>query len=397
MTRVLVVMPDMNTGGAQRSLISLLNALHAQDHAPLDITLALFKNEGQFLTLLPNTVRIIEVPCKCNARNGRQFAMHYLKKGRLGKAWCLAKVMLLNKDRKYPGKINQLYWETIKEEYPNLDGEYDVAIGYIDTSPTWYVAEKVSAKRKITFNRNDYQKIGSDPEYDRRAYARIDKIWAVSEECQARLCDVFPGMKHKFGIFHNITDGRMICDMAELPGGFDDEHSQIRILTVARTSYQKGIDLAYDAAKILHGAGVVFQWYILGRDVGKYRERAEKEGNDFFTVLPETDNPYPYMKQCDLYVQPSRWEGRCNTIIEAKILGKPVVCCNYPTVGELVNHMEDGLLTEISAQSLAQGIMRLVKEIELAERLGKNAARDNLSNTDQIVRFYTDLLGITKG
>lgn len=390
-TKVLIVMSDMMTGGAQRSLISLLPAL---DYDKVDVTLALFIKKGLFLKYVPEQVKVMQIPCPVNFR-GTDFMRYYLKRGRIDKLSKLLKVAILNRKRENPGRINRIYWETIKTEFLPFPGAYDVAIGYMDTTPTWYVAEKVTAKRKVGFNRNDYSKNGNDPEYDRRSYSQYAMIAAVSEECRQKLVEAFPDMEEKFGVFKNITNGKLIHTMAQTGTGFTDGYQGKRILTVARTSPQKGIDLAMEAASRLKKEGLDFRWYILGRDSGGFQQKAEQAGlADCFCVLPETDNPYPFMQQCDIYAQPSRWEGRCNTIIEAKILGKPIISTRYPTAGQLIQDGVDGLMVDIDAEHLTQGVKTLMQDSALAQSLGEAAQRDPLDSTAQVSRFYQELLAI---
>ena len=87
-------------------------------------------------------------------------------------------------------------------------------------------------------------------------------------------------------------------------------------------------DIAIKAAAILVKKGYTIKWYVLGE--GEERntlEQSIKEHNLIanFILLGIKENPYPYINNATIYVQPSRFEGKSLAIDEAKILHKPIL------------------------------------------------------------------------
>ena len=132
--------------------------------------------------------------------------------------------------------------------------------------------------------------------------------------------DVYPECRNKTLVFHNLIDREEICRKAELPGGFSDAYSGKRILTVGRLTAQKAYELAIDAMKLLKDQGVKARWYVLGE--GELRNKLQQKIDSLglkedFLLLGAKENPYPYYKQCDLYVHATRFEGKSIAIQEA--------------------------------------------------------------------------------
>ena len=118
--------------------------------------------------------------------------------------------------------------------------------------------------------------------------------------------------------------------------------------------------------------GVEFVWFFIGD--GEERLNIENlikiyNLQKYVILLGERTNPYPYMAQCDVYVQTSSFEGYGLTIAEAKILGKPVVSTNFDVVHDQIKHEHDGLIAEMTPESVADNILRLINEKDLRNRI----------------------------
>ncbi|MGL6098399.1 MAG: glycosyltransferase, partial [Fusobacteriaceae bacterium] len=133
------------------------------------------------------------------------------------------------------------------------------------------------------------------------------------------------------------------------------------------------------------------RWYIIGYggDEEKIIELIKENSlEDCFIILGKKTNPYPYMNGCDLYVQPSRYEGKAVTVTEAQILARPVLLTNYPTSSSQVSHLKDGYITENSVEGIARGIEVLYGDSVLRETLKKNCERVDFSNSAQLEKLY---------
>ncbi|WP_212937007.1 glycosyltransferase, partial [Bacillus hominis] len=105
-------------------------------------------------------------------------------------------------------------------------------------------------------------------------------------------------------------------------------------------------------------------------------------------LLGKQINPYPYIKEADLYVQPSRYEGKAVTVGEAQILSKPVMVTNYSTAESQVVNGFDGYITELSIEGIANGIERLYKDPQERKRLITNCTQTDYSNSCELKKLY---------
>ena len=114
----------------------------------------------------------------------------------------------------------------------------------------------------------------------------------------------------------------------------------MKLVTVCRLSiHTKGLDRTILATKRLKEQGYNFKWIIIddGEDRELLEEMIEKESlKDRIFLIGQKKNPYPYMKQCDVFVMASRREGKPMAVTEAQILGLPIIVTNYSSAKEQV-------------------------------------------------------------
>ena len=164
---------------------------------------------------------------------------------------------------------------------------------------------------------------------------------------------------------------------AELPGGFDDDFDGLRIVTVGRLNLQKSFDVSIDAMKFIKDAGIRARWYVLGE--GDQREFLESRIDmlglkEDFILLGNRANPYPYVKQCDLYVHASKFEGKSIAIQEARILGKPIVVTDCSGNREQINDGMDGRICDFDSNAIAETVIEMLKDKDKATQMGIAAA-----------------------
>ncbi|MDE6338308.1 MAG: glycosyltransferase, partial [Muribaculaceae bacterium] len=171
-------------------------------------------------------------------------------------------------------------------------------------------------------------------------------------------------------------------------------NSGLNITTVGRLVPQKGYDLAIAAAKILKENGYEFKWRFVGGGMREELEAlARAEGvADCIVFEGEQLNPYPYMAQCDIYVQTSKFEGFGLTIGEAKILGKPIVSTNFPVVYNQITPGENGLVVEMTGEAIAEGIIRLIDDKTLREKLQSNVMAEHNTTAETESTKVIDLI-----
>ena len=392
MKKVLIGSFDMEVGGVERSLISMLNNF---DHDNHEIDLMLYSHTGDFMTLLNNKVNLLKEDRKYSTF--RKSIVETFKQGNilLGSSRDLARIFAnlkgkINKTNEYGVYQMQLMWKYALPFLPKIEKEYDVAISYL--WPHYFIAEKIKAREKIAWIHTDYSTIETDVNLDLKMWDKFDHIIAVSEECKNAFLTKYPILKEKIKVIENITSPDFIKKMAEENIEEIWEENVFKILSVARLSHAKGIDRAVKALKILHERGLTnIKWYVVGYGGDEEIIRKLIEENNLqesFILLGKKVNPYPYMKRCDLYVQPSRYEGKAVTVGEAQILGKPVIITNYTTAKSQVKEDFDGYICDSTIEGIADGIEKLFGDKALRDKLSCNCKKSDYRNSNELNKLY---------
>ncbi len=184
-----------------------------------------------------------------------------------------------------------------------------------------------------------------------------------------------------------MIDREKILRLGEESGGFSDDYEGVRLLTVGRLIRQKAYDVAIEAMKILKDEGRKVRWYVLGE--GDQRKSLEKKIallglSEDFRLLGETDNPYPYYRQADLYVHATRYEGKSIAIQEAQILGCAVIASDCNGNREQITDGVDGILCELSPKAVAESIAMLCRDEEKRKRYGTMAQAKTVTGKQEL-------------
>ena len=169
------------------------------------------------------------------------------------------------------------------------------------------------------------------------------------------------------------------------------EKNQFNVLSIGRLTRQKGYDFAIDAVKILKEKYSDIHWWIIG--AGELEEQLKKQVKDneleeYITFLGLRANPYPYIRSCDLLVQPSRWEGKSVVLDEAKILAKPILATNYSTIKDQLKDKKEGLITDISPNAIAEGIIELRENPPLYKSIQSYLDKHEYGNEREVAQYY---------
>ena len=379
--KVLFVMVSLYNGGAEKSLVNLLNTLPPERY---ELDLLLFRREGMFLPQVPAWVHILETPyaLECLYKPVLKSGRHILTK--------LAGNIFARLHETQILRIRGYRWRYYRRVIRKLDGHYDVAVAYFSGDVMYYVNEKTDADRKYVWVHNDYRAEGQPRDYDLAHITAMDGIVSVSEGCVASLAAEFPELEGKLWHIPNITSGRLVRQRAE--EFFPPEYvgCENAILSVGRLSDSKGFDMAVSAAAELKRKGYRFRWFVIGDGDRKrsLERQIRAEGvEDCFTLLGTRENPYPYMKNCTVFVQPSRYEGKSVVLDEAKILACPIVATAYTTVRDQIADGEEGLVCEMNAQAIAGAVGSLLADSERRERLSALLSHREYGNENEIEKY----------
>lgn len=398
MKKILFIINTMGRAGAETALIELLRKF--TEYKGYQIDLFVMLPQGELFSRIPDGVRVL------NKKVSHESVLS--SKGRVKTIGCIAKKFFYNltgfrllgyffsnfyeqmKMKRF--QPDKLLWRLISDGTPPPNEQYDLAVAYLEGASTYFAADKVSAKHKVAFIHIDYIMAGYTQKLDRGCYESIDRIFTVSKEVGSQFLKVYPQYENKISIFHNFLDVDGIRKKAELGKAFDDDYTGVRLVTVGRLHYQKGYDIAIKALKLMVDAGRNIRWYVLGE--GPERATLERQISDCglkerFILLGVKDNPYPYIKQADIYVHATRFEGKSIAVEEAQILGKVIVASDCTGNTEQIIPEYDGILLSLSSERLASEILRVLDDEQLQKKLSGNVLKKNFYHDEDMQKLIS--------
>lgn len=384
----------MEIGGAETALIGLLQAM---DYTKHDVDLFLHAHRGEMMQFIPKEVNVlpeikeyahIECPMKQAFLDGCWGVLY----GRLKAKW-LAKRYLRKIGVTESAAGLQYVADCVSPFLPSLHqyGEYDLAISFL--SPHNYVIEKVKAKKKICWIHTDYTRIDVNTEMELPVWGAYDHIVSISPDVSRTFLQVFPSLKNKIVEMENIIPAMLVSKRAE---EFDVSFEMpkngtiVNMLSVGRIVYPKNYDNVPSICKHLVKYGLNVYWYIIGcgLDEPLVRKKIKEEGmEERVILLGKKTNPYPYIKACDVYVQPSRYEGKSITVREAQMLYKPVVVTNYPTASSQIIDGINGRIVPIDNEGCAQGLAEFIKNKELQKKITEYLKTHDHGNEREVYKI----------
>lgn len=388
----------MELGGAESALLGLLQSV---DPARVDVDVFLYSHRGELMEfmqsdkihLLPEVeaYSLTEKPLSEVLKKGYwRLALARMEGRRKTKAFCER-----HKQDDRPAECGTFFQqrETVRV-LPKIqpDVEYDLAISFL--TPHFVALNNVRAKKKIGWIHTDYTRILIDVEAELKMWERLDYIASISEEVGNRFCEVFPSLRPKLLQIENILNADFIRRRAEEQAvSLCDDPSMVCLLTIGRFSPPKKMeDIPLICKKILD-TGLHVKWFIIGygsKDIENVvRENAKKEGvEDNVVILGKKENPYPYINACDIYVQPSRYEGKSITVREAQILCKPVIVTNYPTASSQIQSGLDGVIVPLDVDACAHEMADFICNKEGQARVVEYLETHDYGNEQEIEKIY---------
>lgn len=382
MKKILFVMMSLYNGGAERSLVNLLSELPKEKY---EIDLLLFRREGLFLSQIPQNVTMID-----QTKGIKAFYGPLSKAGALGGVKIFGTAISHLLESRGSDRA-QCRWKYFYAPFiKKINTHYDVAVAYITGDTLGYVIDKVTADKKIVWVHNDYREGGFSKKYDYPYFKKVDEIVTISETCEKILKEEFPEFNEKIYCIPNITSSKLIRSRGSAFYPEEYQKNKVNILSIGRLTEQKGFDIAIEAAKIMKKAGYRFMWHIIG--TGELEESLDKqiataEVDDCIRLIGARENPYPYIQNCTLFVQPSRWEGKSVVLDEAKILAAPIVATNYPTVMDQIHNDVEGKITNMSAEALAQGIIEMLENSNCRAKIRNNLLSHEYGNQNDVIKY----------
>lgn len=394
MKNILFATHAMELGGAENALLGLLENI---DYSEYEVDLFLMRHEGILMDCIPEQVHLLPqikeysclaVPLISLIKNG-QFPIAF---GRL-RAKMLAKSFVKKHHLKKDNAVELEYSHKYTKKYmPFISGkEYDLVVSFL--TPHYLAAEKVKAKRKVAWIHTDYSFISIDTVSELRMWGAFDKIASISDDAARAFSSVFPTLTEKVVTIQNIIPEKRLRSLVDAFSVNDEmpDDGCVKLLSIGRFCNAKNFDNIPEICKKIRKAGLNAKWYIIGFGNEEYiiRERIRQfEMQDHVIILGRKENPYPYIKACDIYVQPSRYEGKCVSVIEAQILHKPVIITDYPTSSSQLKDGYDGIIVPLDNQGCAEGIARVINDPQLQQKLIENTKKKDYSNKQEVEKLF---------
>lgn len=403
--RLFINMHYMEIGGAERSLLGLLNSINTMI---VDVDLFLNQHTGEFMSQIPQGINLlperrgynaIERPLKQIVKKG-QFSIGYgrFRARKLHKHYYNG---LTPQEKSYDASAFQYVANCVAPFLKPLDdlGEYDLAISFLQ--PHNIVLNKVKAKKKIAWIHTDYSAIHVNAEMELPVWNGFDYIASISPDCTHSFLKVFPSLKGKIIEIENILSPRFIRQQSLLESvGLEMTGHGIKLLSIGRYTHAKNYDNVPDIARRIVESGFTdFCWYIIGFGSGeqKIRNKILEAGMEKHVfLLGKKENPYPYIRECDIYVQPSRYEGKSVTVREAQILCKPVIVTNYTTASSQIKNGVDGLIIPMDNESCAHSLLQAMKNPKQLSIISSYLRNHDYGNENEIAKIY-EVLNLNEG
>ena len=395
--RIFIAMHYMEIGGAETALVGLLNAL---DPARVDVDLFLYDHRGEMMQFIPEWINLLPQIPKYSVLE--RPIVELVKRGfwgiAAGRLWAkyISKVAYKRSGSKLEnnGGLDKMS-KCTTPLLPKINQSvtYDLAISFL--TPHRIVAEKVKAKKKIAWIHTDYTRVWVDAEDELKVWQKYDYVASISGDVTNTFLQVFPSLAPKIVEIENILSPTFVRKRAELEDTDKEfrHEGTITLLSVGRFSDAKNYDNVPDICKrLINETKLNIKWYIIGYggDEALIRKKIKEAGmEEHVILLGKRSNPYPYIKACDIYVQPSRYEGKSVTVREAQMLCKPVVVTNYPTAPSQIRSGIDGVIVPMDNEGCAHGLAEVICDKPLQERIIAHLKTHDYGNESEVEKIYT--------
>lgn len=391
--KVLFIIGSLQSGGVSKSMVSLLNTWDTEKY---ETSLLLCCKDGDvFSDYLPKNIQLIYNPVIEHVMGGFSSLKWLLAHGHiLLSIGVLLRLLLSRISRSLSGEL-------IAKMMPIVsDVHYDLIVDYGGQQLLYYMVNKLSATKKVSFFHSDYSKWSFYYNADRKYYPIVDHIFTISQTCVDSLKHFFPNCADKVSIMENISSPTIIRQQSlESIGEFKKQVDQMKadgntiLCTIGHICRGKGFDFAIEASDILKRSGINFKWLFIGKVLEEdlLKLIADKELDDNILLVGIQSNPYPYIGLSDIVVHPSRFEGKSIALDEAKILCKPIVVTNFSTVGDQFENGKNGTICEMSGKAVANAIIELINDSSLQDSYRMYLESHIIDNSSEVNKLYTYL------
>lgn len=388
MQKIIFADNNLHIGGVQKAFISLLQAIEAD----FDITLVLFNHDGELLSEIPSSVKIVPAHGFCDLLGATQKqaqAKGFIRASLRACAALFSKLM----GNSFP--IQMTVGRKVRHE------GYDYAISFMQFSPeslyfggsNEYILNAVKAKTKISFVHCDYTKYGGNIRYARKQYERFDRIAVCSESCKKKFLSVMPELQDKTYAVRNCNCYDSIIADADTDT-YIYEEGCVNIVTVARLSEEKELGRGIQAVAECIKQGISVKYHLIGD--GPEKEKLEAYAaelgiSDHVVFHGMQKNPYRFMKNADLFLLPSRHEAAPMVFDEARCLGLPVLTTDTCSAQEMIADTSAGWVCENSTEGVSNALVKILADAQTLPGM-RSTMRNQTYDNSEAIRQFRDML-----
>lgn len=371
--------------------VSLLGLLKELDYSQVDVDLMLISAEGELLKEMPPEVNLLHTP-DCVARywnlatTGRKRSLkaYFISKFSLYLAGIWYRIFRRMKIDPYGrGLIRGALYGSLMLPRRITDREYDLAL-FFSCEPTF--CGRVKARKTAVWVHTDWGYFHPIRFLVNLLFSRADYIVNVSPTAKQSFDKLLnEKLKARSIVIENALSPKWMMSRAnamKLP-----QTAATKILSVGRLTMAKNYFRALEAAKILKDRGMDFEWRIVG--AGELENQLRQKVMELnlggcVIMVGSVDNPYPYYRWADIFVCTSDWEGKSVSVREAQVFAVPTIITRYGTASAQLDDGVDGIIVEKTAEAVADGVMRMVSDPDLAKRLSKGCENRDYTNSQEV-------------
>lgn len=359
--KILFINGHLNAGGVEKALVDVLKHL---DYSRFDVDLLLLEDLGDYAQDVPEQVNLVfrslvntygSLP-KCLLRCVKQ------------RDWFSLRIRLIFLIMKLLGQ-KHIRWS---RKLLTDNKHYDCVVSFRPGICTQIAAFACNADRRITWWHHG--EINVEPQSYLETASACDTVAVVSDACRKMLQETFPTLQSKMAVIPNILDTEQIRLKAEAFSPYAGNDT-FHIVSVGRLAEEKHFENAIYAARCLKERGHTFRWHLVGDGVMRdaLQEKAAEAGvADCFIFECNQPNPYPYMKNANLFVHPSYVESFGIVVAEAMTLGIPCVVTKSLGPCEFIEDGINGVLTEQNPESMTEKVLETLTNHELYQYIKSN-------------------------
>ena len=372
--RIAFIIDTLNKGGTEKATLDLVNSLDSNKY---DITLIRFYPDGLYAKQVNSYIKN-----KVKYPFGNLFFWNKKLKEKVNwrGRWIL--------DKLPPNVTHKLF----------VGDKYDVEIACGFYYPTKVISASKKAK-KISWVHMDYtidkSEIGNfTKKQGQDFFGNMNKVVCVSKECEDKFNEKFD-MCEKTCFRYNIIETDRIIEASKEPIA-DTNTKGVNVIAVGRLTWQKGFDRLLVAHKNLIEKGARHFLTIIGEGEDKDKLISYINSNGLensVKMLGFVENPYPYIKNADVFVCSSRHESYGLAVAESIVLETPIVTTDCAGPKELVGGKENGIVVENSEKGIENGLERLITNKQLREKMQTNIKeRKKFFDKNILIRQWETIL-----